>query len=473
MTQFTSLPGTTSYQIKSRQNYLRLLMDVFLVCFSYGFASKFSHRPFLLRDILVIGGLCICWFLSAKLTSLYNDFRTVTFIEELLALLPSLLTQLLFLSILLFFLNDTFYARTFCITYTALLGSIITAKMYLTRKLLQYWHRQGIHQKNLTIVGESEAVKGFIELIESNVQFGYQVVGILTDRDSTRENPTLEHTLSYLRNLVYRTHIDELIIVSGQFKENYMRGLIEWADTKGILVRFTPDFFQFSSSRYSFEIFGGFPLITVRCTPLETDQWWLLKRAFDIIFSLLFLGLVASWLFPLIALAIAIDSKGPIFFIQKRWGQKGRDIQVWKFRTMYHKAPITDLTGKFHQTTANDERITCVGKFLRKTNLDELPQFINVLTGDMSVIGPRPHAIKHSEETAPLIDNYMIRHRIKPGITGWAQVNGFRGETRELDLMRKRVDYDIWYLENWSLFLDFKILVRTVYGMMKGDPNAY
>lgn len=472
MTQFTSLPGTASYQIKSRQNYLRLLMDVSLVCFSYLFATKLSHRPFLLRDILLIGGLCICWFLSAKLTSLYNDFRTATFIEELIALIPSLLTQLLVLSIILFFLKDAFYARTFCVIYTGLLGSIITAKMYFSRKLLQYWHRQGIHQKHVAIVGEAEAVKGFIKLIHTNVQFGYHVVGALTDRNKTQENPSLEQTLSYLKNLFYKSHIDELIIVSGQFKENYMRGLIEWADTKGVLVRFTPDFFQFNSSRYSFELFGGFPLITVRCTPLETDQWWMLKRLFDIGFSLLFLGMVASWLFPLIALAIALDSKGPVLSIQKRRGQRGHDIQVWKFRTMYHKAPITDLTGEFQQTTANDERLTRVGEFLQKNNLDELPQFINVLTGGMSVIGPRPHAIKHSEESAPLIDNYMIRHRIKPGITGWAQVNGFRGETCELDLLRKRVDYDIWYLENWSLLLDVKIIIRTVYMMIKGDPKA-
>lgn len=239
------------------------------------------------------------------------------------------------------------------------------------------------------------------------------------------------------------------------------------------MVRFTPGFFQFSASRYSLELFGNYPLITVRSTPLELNYWWGLKRIVDLIFSSLFLTLIASWLFPLIAFAIMIDSKGPVFFIQGRWGQKGKTIRVWKFRTMYHKATGAKKEGKFKQATYNDERVTQLGQFLRRTNLDELPQFINVFLGSMSVVGPRPHAIKHSEETLPLINNYMIRHRIKPGITGWAQVNGFRGETKEIGQMRKRVDYDIWYIENWNLFLDFQIIIRTAYNMLKGDPKAY
>jgi putative colanic acid biosynthesis UDP-glucose lipid carrier transferase len=472
MTQFTSLP-TARYQIKSRQNYLRLLTDVMLVCTSYVLSSQLSHRAPHLHDILLVGGLCICWYFVAKLTALYNDFRTATFVDELLALIPNIFFQFLTLSIFLFFLRDYAFARTFCLFFAAVLGLTIVTKMYLTRKLLQYWHRQGIYQKNVAIVGESTSVSGFVKLLDNNVQFGYQVMGTWIAREITNDTASLGQTLRYLEGLFLRNHFDELVIVSGKFKENYIRGLIEWADSKGVLVRFTPVFFQFSSSRYSLELFGGIPLITVRCTPLESDQWWILKQVFDFILGVLFFGLIGVWLFPLIALAIKLNSQGPVFFVQKRWGLKGREINVWKFRTMYHQAPTTDEQGNFHQTKANDPRITAVGKFLRKTNLDEFPQFINVLLGDMSVIGPRPHALKHSEETAQLIDNYMIRHRIKPGITGWAQVNGFRGETKELNLMRKRVDYDIWYIENWSFLLDLQILVRTIYNMWKGDPKAY
>lgn len=473
MTQPTPLPISASYQIKNRQNYLRLLTDIMLTILSYSIAAQFSHRSLRGRDVLIIIGICIGWYFSTKLTSLYNDFRTVTFVDELLALLPNLLSQFLILTVSLFFLNDDYYARTFSIFYPTLLGVVIMVKMYVVRKVLLYWRQKGIYQQHLAIVGEVNQVEGFIKLIEVNAQFGYQVVGAWTYQDSTQNNLPLASTLAYLSDLMQQNRVDELIIASGHFDENYVRSLIEWADKKGILVRFTPGFFQFSSSRYALEIFGGFPLITVRSTPLESDHWWFLKRAFDIVFSLLFLGFVGSWLFPIIALVVICDSQGPILFIQKRWGQKGREIEVWKFRTMYHKSQIINPKGEFQQTIANDERITPVGRFLRKTNLDELPQFINVLIGDMSVVGPRPHATQHSEETAPLIDNYMIRHRIKPGITGWAQVNGFRGETRELSLMRKRVDYDIWYLENWNLFLDFQIVVRTIYNMMKGDPKAY
>lgn len=473
MTQHSTLPITNSYQLKSRQNYLRLLADVLLGCVAYLAAAQFSHRMLRQWDVLIIAGLCISWYLSAKLTELYNDFRTVTFVDELLALWPNVAVQMVVLTVSLFFLSDYHYARTFVVSYTLFLGAIIAVKMYLLRKLFLYWRSQGINQRQLVIVGEMSRVEGFVKLVETNVQFGYQVVGAWTYRDSNQPNLPLDNTLHYLNTLVCTHPPDELIIASGQFDENYVRSLIKWADRKGILVRFIPGFFQFSSSRYSLELFGGFPLITVRSTPLESNHWWLLKRGFDIAFSGLFLATVASWLFPILALAIKLDSPGPVLFKQKRWGQKGRTIEVWKFRTMYHETATTDREGKFNQTTANDVRITPLGKWLRKTNLDELPQFINVMIGCMSVVGPRPHAIQHSEETLPLIDNYMIRHRIKPGITGWAQVNGFRGETRELSLMRKRVDYDIWYLENWSLLMDLQIIVRTAYNMLKGDPKAY
>jgi putative colanic acid biosysnthesis UDP-glucose lipid carrier transferase len=470
MTQFTSLP-TARYQIKSRQNYLRLLTDVLLICLSYLVASQISNRTPHLRDILFMGGLCISWYIVAKITALYNDFRTVTFVDEILALLPNVLFQFFLLSIFLFFLRDYAYARTFCVIFAGLLGVTILIKMYFARKLLQYWHRQGIFQKNIAIVGEAAGVSGFVKLIDSNVQFGYQIMGTWITRHLSQDNTSLGHTLQYLDGLFYQNHFEELVIVSDKFKENYVRGLIEWADKKGILVRFTPGFFQFSSSRYSLEIFGGLPLITVRSTPLEADQWWMLKQVFDFIFAGSFLVLIGSWLFPIIALAIKMDSKGPVFFVQKRLGIKGKEIKVWKFRTKYHQFSAKGHHGKSKET--KNPSITTVGQFLCTTGLNKLPQLINVMLGEMSVVGPRPHAIEHSEEIAPLIENYMIRHRVKPGITGWAQVNGFNGETKILDLIRKRVDYDIWYIENWSFLLDLQILFRAIYNRWKSDRRGY
>jgi putative colanic acid biosynthesis UDP-glucose lipid carrier transferase len=397
----------------------------------------------------------------------------MAYIDEFLALLPNLVIQLIAISFSFFFLNDRFHARSFTVTYVVLLTVMISLKMYGVRKLLLYWNTKGINQKQLVIVGEFYQVSSFLQLVQGNPQFGYRVAGARAHHFLGEESTVLEESVAFLNKTAHLSTIDELVIALSQFNEGYVRGLIQWADKKGILVRFTPGFFQFSASRYSLELFGNYPLITVRSTPLELNYWWGLKRAVDLILSSLFLLFIASWLFPVIALAVRLDSKGPVFFIQDRWGQKGKNIRVWKFRTMYHKAASVKKEGGFKQTTQNDPRVTKLGHFLRRTNLDELPQFINVFWGSMSIVGPRPHAVKHSLETVPRIDNYMVRHRIKPGITGWAQVNGFRGETREIGQMRKRVDYDIWYIENWGLLLDFQIMLRTAYNMLKGDPKAY
>lgn len=473
MAHYNSLPSTINFQIKRRKNHLRLVIDLLLVGFSFLLAAEYYHRQVRQIDILIITGIGMVWYFSAKVTKLYDDFRTVAYVDEILSLLPNLLIQFLAITVSLFFLNDHFHGRSFTITYIALLTFVISIKMYGVRKLLLYWNAKGINQKQLVIVGDFFQVNSFLQLVQGNPQFGYKIVGTRAHHFSVNDKDNLENSLHFLNNTGNAGTIDELVIALGQFNENYVRGIIQWADKKGVLVRFTPGFFQFSASRYSLELFGNYPLITVRSTPLEQNYWWGLKRIVDMIFSGLFLTLVASWLFPLIALAIRLDSKGPVFFIQGRWGQKGKNIKVWKFRTMHHKATVVKKEGQFKQTTYNDARVTKLGHFLRRTNLDELPQFINVFLGSMSVVGPRPHAIKHSEETLPLINNYMIRHRIKPGITGWAQVNGFRGETKEIDQMRKRVDYDIWYIENWNLFLDFQIIIRTAYNMLKGDPKAY
>lgn len=194
----------------------------------------------------------------------------------------------------------------------------------------------------------------------------------------------------------------------------------------------------------------------------------LMKRAFDIIFSLLVIVFILSWLFPLLAILIRLESRGPVIFRQARSGRNNISFYCYKFRSM-------KINGDSHQRQAsrNDARITRTGSFLRKTSLDELPQFFNVLLGDMSVVGPRPHMLKHTEQYRSLIDNYMMRHSIKPGITGWAQINGFRGETHRLELMEERVKHDIWYLENWSPRLDLKIIAITVLHVVRGHENAF
>jgi putative colanic acid biosynthesis UDP-glucose lipid carrier transferase len=193
-----------------------------------------------------------------------------------------------------------------------------------------------------------------------------------------------------------------------------------------------------------------------------------LKRLFDILFSLIVLVCVYPFLYIIFGFLIKKSSPGPILFKQKRTGLKGQDFECYKFRTM-----VVNDEADTMQASADDPRKTKIGDFLRRTNLDEFPQFINVLKGDMSVVGPRPHMLKHTEEYSAIIDKYMVRHLVKPGLTGWAQVTGYRGETRTLEQMEGRVKRDVWYIENWSFFLDLKIIVVTILNMFRGEKNAY
>jgi putative colanic acid biosynthesis UDP-glucose lipid carrier transferase len=205
----------------------------------------------------------------------------------------------------------------------------------------------------------------------------------------------------------------------------------------------------------------------MRHEPLESTLNRAIKRSFDLVFSLLVIVLIFPWLFPVLMLIVKCTSRGPVFFKQERSGENNRTFWCYKFRTMR----VNNLSDEL-QATKNDVRITPIGKFLRRSNLDELPQFFNVLAGDMSVVGPRPHMLKHTKDYSALINSFLVRHLVRPGITGWAQVCGFRGETINIEQMEKRVEYDIWYIENWSFLLDLKIVYLTVRNMLNGNKNA-
>jgi putative colanic acid biosynthesis UDP-glucose lipid carrier transferase len=210
------------------------------------------------------------------------------------------------------------------------------------------------------------------------------------------------------------------------------------------------------------------PIISLRKEPMEDWGNRILKRLFDIAVSLFAVVFILSWLIPLVSLLIFLESRGPIFFIQQRSGKNNRTFPCIKFRSM-----VQNKNANIQQAARNDSRITKIGKFLRRTSLDEFPQFLNVLKGDMSIAGPRPHMLKHTDEYSKLIGQYMLRQFVKPGITGWAQVNGFRGETKNVFQMQKRVEHDLWYLENWNLLLDIKIVFMTLFNVIKGEKNAF
>lgn len=244
--------------------------------------------------------------------------------------------------------------------------------------------------------------------------------------------------------------------------------LLDEAEKQCVRLKFVPDFSQTIDTPFTIDYMGEFPILTLRNEPLENIDNRFKKRLVDILFSSIVIVFLLSWLFPLIAAIIRLESKGPVMFKQLRNGRDNSKFYCFKFRSMK-----INKDSDIQQATKQDNRITTFGRFIRKTSIDELPQFFNVLIGNMSVVGPRPHMLKHTEEYRAIIDKYMVRHHLKPGITGWAQINGFRGQTNGRELMEKRVEHDIWYLNNWSIMLDVKIIFLTIINIIRGEENAY
>ncbi len=274
-------------------------------------------------------------------------------------------------------------------------------------------------------------------------------------------------TLDNLERFVIDNNVDEIYYaISGEDAETFRR-VVKIADDSVVQFYYVPQVSPYVTRVGELSNIGRVPILSIRKNPLKNPLNRALKRGFDLLFSTTFL-IVSPVVFIPIVIAVKLSSPGPIFFKQKRTGYLGREFYCYKFRTMKVNA-----SSDSKQATRNDSRITKVGKFLRHTSMDELPQFINVWLGDMSVVGPRPHMIKQTTDYTKLIDKYMVRHMIKPGITGWAQITGYRGQTDELWQMEKRVECDVWYIEHWNFFLDLKIIVLTVINAIRGEENAF
>jgi putative colanic acid biosynthesis UDP-glucose lipid carrier transferase len=451
----------------------RLLSDFLFIIICFYFATDISKRGMNKYDIYFEFILIVAWYYSSKLSYLYEEFRALRFIDEFLILIPNVFSQFVLTVIVQFSLNEHRFQRTFSILYPILLFSSLSVKKYLFKKYYQYLRKNGKNIKQILIIGTDQKALNFWEMINNNTQYGYNVVGFVDDEKSHPEiiNDLYQGNVSRLPTILETLKVDEIIVANYNYTPCEIKELICLTDKYAVRTRIIPNYFQFNTHRFKMEMFGDYPLVTVRNEPLEQFHSLVIKRLIDIVFSLGVMVFIFSWLFPIIALLIKIDSKGPIFFLQERWGKGNKSFRCLKFRTMYVHEEF--LSEKFQQTTKNDPRITRIGSILRKTNIDEFPQFINVLLGNMSVVGPRPHAVKHNLETKDCIEGYLIRHWAKPGITGWAQANGYRGETKDISLMKSRVDFDIWYIENWTPWLDVKIVGMTIYSMFKGDLMAY
>jgi putative colanic acid biosynthesis UDP-glucose lipid carrier transferase len=252
-----------------------------------------------------------------------------------------------------------------------------------------------------------------------------------------------------------------------------IRYCAEICDQLNVRVRLMPALQDLTTKSEEIDNLGLLSVINLNELPLDKWENKLFKMLFDKLFAGLFFAMIGWWLFPMIAILVKLDSKGPVYYQQERWGVNNKPIICYKFRTMVSSSIDIDEEGNYNQATKNDPRITAIGAFMRKTNMDELPQFWNVLIGNMSVVGPRPHPPQLNIQSMELVDNYMLRHMVIPGITGLAQVNGCRGETRTTEDMQKRVNFDLYYIQRWNFWLDLQIIIQTVINIFRGDQNAY
>ncbi|MDU1891135.1 MAG: undecaprenyl-phosphate glucose phosphotransferase [Dysgonomonas sp.] len=349
-----------------------------------------------------------------------------------------------------------------------ILGALLIGWHILFRVLLKSYRRKGFNFRQVVILGGGiNGMKLHGSLISSD--FGYKVLGYFDDDlEKSQALPDYLGTVNEIFEYIKTEKVDEIFCTLPGSQEDLILELITFCEKNMIRFHLIPEYHKYISRRFTLHFVEATPVLSLRYEPLQHFVNRFTKRAFDILFS----GLILVTVFPIIYIVFGIiikcSSPGPVFFKQKRTGIKGKEFFCYKFRSMRVNA---DADKK--QATANDSRVTKVGLFMRKTSIDELPQFINVFKNDMSVVGPRPHMLQHTDLYSALIEKFMVRHLVKPGITGWAQVTGCRGETRTVAEMEERVKKDVWYLENWTFFLDLKIIFLTVYNAIKGEDNAY
>jgi putative colanic acid biosynthesis UDP-glucose lipid carrier transferase len=339
-------------------------------------------------------------------------------------------------------------------------------------KLQRLQMRGGTLKRRILIIGDGEFALAVAQKIRVATGSSMEVCGFVATGNPLAASSPAGPVLGELKQLesIISTpdfSIDEIWIAVGDFKPGQRETMMQVLRRSCLTIRFVPDLSMLALINHVPGEIAGMTVIDLNASPLDGHNA-VLKATFDKVFSALVLVLLAP-LLCLISLAIKLDSRGPVLFVQKRHGWDGRIIRVLKFRTMKQ---ADSLAGEDRQAVRDDPRVTAVGRILRRSSLDELPQFLNVLRGDMSVVGPRPHPLSLNESFIGQIDAYMQRHRVKPGITGWAQIYGFRGETETLDKMQKRVEYDLYYIEHWSLWLDIKIIMRTLVVGWSGD-SAY
>ena len=452
--------------------FIHFIGDIFVIniAFIIIYILKFDTLLFSDKYRFLIIIYNAVWILVSLMLKLY-ELRQLKRLDRILFNLFKAFTfNALIISAILFSLKASEFSREHLYYTYIMLLILIVGWRYLAIQLIKLYRKSGFNYSRVVIIGGGEVAQQLNNYFDSDDVLGVRLLGIFSDSPvlfNTKETVCVSD-LSDFEQFVLKNNIDEIFYTMPLTYTRKIKNLVDFCDKYMIRFKIVPDFRGFLFKRVNIDFFDDVPVITLREEPLTDFINRFIKRMFDLIFSSLVIIFVLSWLFPVIAILIKLSSRGPILFKQPRSGVNNEEFLCYKFRSM---SISDDADSK--QATRSDPRITRIGAFLRKTSLDEFPQFFNVFIGDMSVVGPRPHMLLHTEEYSELVNKYMVRQLVKPGITGVAQVRGYRGETKELEDMEGRVRFDVWYIENWSLTLDINIILQTIWNIFKGDEKAY
>ncbi len=441
--------------------YLRPLSYLIDLSIINGLGILFYFKT--IDPIVFIAFISLAWIVLSVFSKFYEVYR---FTREVTIFSLTIRQMVLFTLVLFAFSgynhNLNIYPSTIFKFVVVAFISIAGLKFAIYYLLQRYRTEFGGNYRKTVIFGATKKTVALQNFFNKNPEYGYIHKKTFNFRE--KREMSLEGCFDY----ILREGVDEIYCSISELSNTQINEIADFADNNLKILKFLPDNKEIYSKKLKYEYYDYIPILSLRNIPLEESINLVLKRSFDILFSSLVVVFILSWLTPIIAIAIKLESKGPVFFKQSRNGFNYKEFDCYKFRSMN---PNKDA--HLYQATRDDRRITKIGRFIRKTSIDELPQFFNVLFGDMSVVGPRPHMVSHTSVYAKRIDKFMVRHFVKPGITGLAQISGFRGEIESDKDIIGRVKYDIFYIENWSLLLDLKIIIRTFLNAVKGEEKAY
>ncbi|MEY8323586.1 undecaprenyl-phosphate glucose phosphotransferase [Lachnospiraceae bacterium 54-11] len=468
--------------IKDNQKYfnrLHLLADAVIVALSYMFAWYIKFCTIFADTEPGAGALdmgtyfSFLYFVVPEYIILYYFFnlyapkRATRRKYEFAGIIKANTVGIVFFIVFLYFIKQQYFSRFMMGAFYVINITFTTIYRTLIRNLLLYFRKKGYNLKYMLLIGYSRAAEEYITRINANPQWGYVVRGILDDRIPSGTLYKGVKVVGRIENIKYilpENNLDEIAITLALKDYDHLEAIVDLCEKSGVHTKFIPDYNSLVPSHPYTEDLMGLPVINIRYVPLTNTLNWVGKRAIDLVGS--FFGIVLlSPVMLLVALVVKCSSQGPVIFKQERVGLHNKTFNMYKFRTMEMQKPSAEEQA---WTVRDDPRVTKVGRFLRRTSIDELPQLFNILMGEMSLVGPRPERPQFVEKFKEEIPRYMIKHQVRPGLTGWAQINGYRGDTS----IRRRIEYDLFYIENWTMSMDFKIMFLTIF---KGfiNKNAY